>query len=93
MELHQFFLYLAIILIAARLFSEIAGRHGVPSVIGELLAGRQQAGDPAMVKAAGAVSVLLSPGEMGELFKVIALGKGVTEPLRGFARGDRTHAL
>jgi Kef-type K+ transport system membrane component KefB len=39
MELHQFFLYLAIILIAARLFSEIAGRHGVPSVIGELLAG------------------------------------------------------
>ncbi|MDP2028525.1 MAG: cation:proton antiporter [Thiobacillus sp.] len=30
---------LAIILIAARLFSEIAGRHGVPSVIGELLAG------------------------------------------------------
>ena len=39
MELHQFFLTLAIILIAARLFSEIAGRHGVPSVIGELLAG------------------------------------------------------
>jgi Kef-type K+ transport system membrane component KefB len=39
MELHQFFLYLAIILIAARLFSEIAGRHGIPSVIGELLAG------------------------------------------------------
>jgi SAM-dependent MidA family methyltransferase len=61
--------------------------------IGELLAARQQAGDPAMVKAAGAVSVLLAPGEMGELFKVIALGKGMTEPLRGFARGDRTHAL
>ena len=39
MELHQFFLTLAIILIAARLFSEIAGRHGIPSVIGELLAG------------------------------------------------------
>ncbi len=39
MELHQFFLTLAIILIAARLFAEIAGRHGVPSVIGELLAG------------------------------------------------------
>jgi Kef-type K+ transport system membrane component KefB len=39
MELHQFFLYLAIILIAARLFSEIAGRYGIPSVIGELLAG------------------------------------------------------
>jgi Kef-type K+ transport system membrane component KefB len=39
MELHQFFLYLAIILITARLFSEIAGRHGIPPVIGELLAG------------------------------------------------------
>lgn len=39
MELHQFFLYLAIILITARLFSELAGRHGIPSVIGELAAG------------------------------------------------------
>jgi len=39
MELHQFFLYLAIILITARLFSEIAGRYGIPTVIGELLAG------------------------------------------------------
>src|SRR5574340_1672086 len=39
MELHQFFLYLGVILIAARLFSEIAARHGIPSVIGELLAG------------------------------------------------------
>lgn len=39
MELHQFFLFLAIILIAARLFSETAARFGIPSVIGELLAG------------------------------------------------------
>ncbi len=39
MELQQFFLYLALILITARLFSELAGRYGVPSVIGELLAG------------------------------------------------------
>jgi Kef-type K+ transport system membrane component KefB len=39
MELHQFFLFLAIILIAARLLSETAARFGVPSVIGELLAG------------------------------------------------------
>ena len=39
MELHQFFLYLAIVLITARLFSELAGRYGTPSVIGELLAG------------------------------------------------------
>jgi Kef-type K+ transport system membrane component KefB len=39
MELHQFFLYLAIILITARLLSETVARFGVPSVIGELLAG------------------------------------------------------
>lgn len=39
MELHQFFLFLAIILIAARLLSETAARFGIPSVIGELVAG------------------------------------------------------
>lgn len=36
---------------------------------------------------------LLSPAEMGELFKVIAFGKGVSAPLLGFAQGDRSHAL
>ena len=41
----------------------------------------------------GAVNVLLSPNEMGELFKVIALGRGVPGPLIGFSRGDRVHAL
>jgi Kef-type K+ transport system membrane component KefB len=39
MELHQFFLFLAIILISARLLSETVARFGIPSVIGELLAG------------------------------------------------------
>jgi SAM-dependent MidA family methyltransferase len=36
---------------------------------------------------------LLSPAEMGELFKVLALGKGLTRPLAGFARGERSHSL
>ncbi|MFL6565461.1 MAG: class I SAM-dependent methyltransferase [Burkholderiales bacterium] len=36
---------------------------------------------------------LLSPAEMGELFKVLAVGRGVNCPLRGFANGDRSHAL
>jgi SAM-dependent MidA family methyltransferase len=36
---------------------------------------------------------LTSPAEMGELFKVIALGKGIEEPLRGFARGDQSRLL
>jgi SAM-dependent MidA family methyltransferase len=61
--------------------------------IGELLAERQQAGGEQAVRANGAVQLLLSPAEMGELFKVIALGRGIDIPLRGFARGDRRHAL
>jgi SAM-dependent MidA family methyltransferase len=36
---------------------------------------------------------LLSPAEMGELFKVIALSRGVREPLAGFTSGDRRHTL
>jgi SAM-dependent MidA family methyltransferase len=36
---------------------------------------------------------LLSPAEMGELFKVLALGRGVAAPLLGFSRGDRSHTL
>ena len=36
---------------------------------------------------------LLSPAEMGELFKVLAVGRGVRTPLAGFARGDRSRTL
>jgi SAM-dependent MidA family methyltransferase len=36
---------------------------------------------------------LLSPAEMGELFKVLAVGRGVKGSLRGFANGDRSHTL
>jgi SAM-dependent MidA family methyltransferase len=36
---------------------------------------------------------LLSPAEMGELFKVLALGKGIRQGLLGFAHGDRTASL
>jgi SAM-dependent MidA family methyltransferase len=36
---------------------------------------------------------LLSPAEMGELFKVLAVGKGLSRPLLGFTRGDRAAAL
>lgn len=49
----------------------------------------------AFLPQANAVQKLLSEAEMGELFKVIALTGGLddTEPLAGFARGDRCHAL
>ncbi len=42
---------------------------------------------------ANAVQRLVSPAEMGELFKVIGFAKGGIAPLAGFARGDRRHAL
>jgi SAM-dependent MidA family methyltransferase len=42
---------------------------------------------------AAAAQKLLSPAEMGELFKVIALGRGLDVPLLGFTRGDRAHTL
>lgn len=62
--------------------------------IGELLAQRQQGEDAALsTRASGAVNLLLSPNEMGELFKVLALAKDIEEPLLGFAHGDRTHTL
>lgn len=64
--------------------------------VGELLQEGTAAGDnaeAANLRARGAVNVLISPNEMGELFKVIALGRGVPGPLLGFVRGDRVHAL
>jgi len=36
---------------------------------------------------------LTSPAEMGDLFKVIALGKGMEQPLRGFVSGDKSRFL
>jgi SAM-dependent MidA family methyltransferase len=42
---------------------------------------------------AAAANLLLSPAEMGELFKVLALGRGIETPLAGFRQGDRSHTL
>jgi SAM-dependent MidA family methyltransferase len=60
--------------------------------ITDLLHG-QSTTDPAYIKQAAALQKLMSPAEMGELFKVVALGRGLTQPLLGFVRGDRSHAL
>ena len=40
-----------------------------------------------------AVQKLVSPAEMGELFKAIALGRGIDAALMGFAAGDRSMRL
>lgn len=42
---------------------------------------------------ANAAHKLISPAEMGELFKVIALGRGIDDALLGFQRGDRSATL
>ena len=39
MQIHEFFLMLAVLLLTARLFSEVGARLGAPGVIGELAAG------------------------------------------------------
>ena len=57
------------------------------------LAQLQNDGERAYLAEAKKVGKLISPAEMGELFKAIALGRGITEPLLGFARGDRVHSL
>lgn len=42
---------------------------------------------------AAAANKLLSPSEMGELFKAIAFTRDMPAPLRGFKSGDRRHSL
>jgi SAM-dependent MidA family methyltransferase len=48
---------------------------------------------PGYLREASAVQKLLSPAEMGELFKVLALSRGFDAPLLGFREGDRSHRL
>jgi SAM-dependent MidA family methyltransferase len=45
------------------------------------------------LKQAAAAQKLLSPAEMGDLFKVIAISKNVDEMLIGFKTGDKSHTL
>lgn len=61
--------------------------------ITDLLAAEDPADAKRYLPAAAAVQKLLSPAEMGELFKVLAVGKGVDGPLVGFSRGDRNGSL
>ena len=74
--------------------------------IAELLMQRRDADDDASTaRATGALNLLLSPNEMGELFKVIAFGRGLPQQADradgpdaageaiGFTRGDRLGQL
>jgi SAM-dependent MidA family methyltransferase len=61
--------------------------------ITELLARTPAEEGAAYLTRAAPVQKLLSPAEMGELFKVIALSRGIDTPLRGFGVGDRSGRL
>jgi len=58
----------------------------------DLLA-EMQPGTRDYLSAAAAVQKLVQPSEMGELFKVIALGHAIEIAPTGFSRGDRRGAL
>jgi len=62
---------------------------GITDMLGELDSADLRSYAPVAAQA----QKLLSPAQMGERFKVLALAKGVSRPLMGFARGDRTHTL
>ena len=58
------------------------------------LLGRVSSEDAAQyLPLAAAVQKLLSPAEMGDLFKVIAFEKSLALSWQGFASGDKTHTL
>ncbi len=61
--------------------------------ITELLAAENPADPQRYLPAAAAVQKLLSPAEMGELFKVLAVARGVKDSLIGFSQGDRSGTL
>ena len=61
--------------------------------ITDLLAQHQPENVRDYLPLSGQLQKLTSPAEMGDLFKVIALGKGTANPPSGFARGDLSRAL
>ncbi|HWU82322.1 MAG TPA: SAM-dependent methyltransferase [Methylophilaceae bacterium] len=60
--------------------------------ITELLA-QMAPGSAAYLRLASQAQKLLSPAEMGELFKVLALSKDQDATLLGFVHGDKSHTL
>jgi SAM-dependent MidA family methyltransferase len=59
----------------------------------DLLATVGEPSSSSYLRQAAAVQKLLSPAEMGELFKVLALTRGIDEVLLGFREGDRSYRL
>lgn len=66
---------------------------GLPQRLGHAPESNDASATAQWAHTVGAVQKLLSESEMGELFKVLALGKDVDPPLIGFFSGDRRHRL
>jgi SAM-dependent MidA family methyltransferase len=62
---------------------------GLEKIISDLSAGNDQA----MLRYNQQAGKLILPGEMGETFKVMALGKNIRVPLIGFSFGSHLHRL
>ncbi len=65
----------------------------INSGITDLLAATPASDSAAYLPLTNQANRLLSPAEMGELFKVIALGRDIDDNLLGFSRGDRRQGL
>ncbi len=61
--------------------------------ITEILAQTPAENTGAYLPLANQLQKLVSPAEMGELFKVIAFGKNMHQPLAGFVSGDKSRLL
>lgn len=59
----------------------------------DVLAARMQGGDAAALRLAAGAQKLLGEHEMGELFKVLVVGRGLPAPWDLLADGDRSAAL
>lgn len=88
MELHDFFLMLAVLLLAARFLSELSVRLGVPAVIGELLAGLLLGpsvlgwvAPDATLKILAEIGIVLLLFEVGMDTDIFRLAKAGTKPL------------
>jgi SAM-dependent MidA family methyltransferase len=64
---------------------------GLPDVMEDARAGTE--GRPGRYADLAAVQQLVSEAEMGELFKVLAIGRDLDTMLSGFSTGDRRHRL
>ena len=87
MELHQFFLMLAVLLLAARFLSEVSARAGIPSIIGELAAefviGPSLLGwvsPDAMLKILAEIGIILLRFEVGMDTDVFRLARAGAKP-------------